>query len=157
MSTSFYANAVIGIEIDIEKVLPDRLVRACQCRKKMAEDAKFCGNCGGPAWEKEEDPIEGLENYDDEMTGCENVTLFGILLICIRGYCPINRDRYKTLQMFAVAVKVSHGDVCYDKTPEMISLPENISGIVEKLRNALGPHDLWDENKFGLWAIGEAH
>lgn len=157
MSSSFYANAVIGIEIDIEKVLPDRLVRTCQCQRKVTKDMKFCPSCSKKAWEKEEDPIEGLENYNDEVTRYENVTLFGIPIMCIRGYCPIDRERYKTLQMFAVAVKISHGDVNYDSTPEMTSLPKNISEMTEKLRNALGPYDLWDENKFGLWAIGEIH
>lgn len=155
MSTSFYANAVIGVEIDINDVSPNRKVRRCKCRKEVLKDMKFCSSCGYKAWENAETPIEGLKNYGDDYDGEEDPTLFGLPIVCVRGYDPVDPDHYRTLQMFAVAAKVSHGDVLYDTTPEMIILPDNLSEMKETLRKALVPHGLWDESKFGLWAIGE--
>ena len=155
MSTSFYANAVIGIEIDINKVSPNRKVRRCKCRKNISEDMKYCPSCGYKAWITAEDPIEGLENYHSEENDVEKATLFGIPILCIQGYDPTDNDHYRTLQIFAIAARVSHGDICYDQTPEMISLPENLSEMKDKLKIALEPHGLWNESKFGLWAVGE--
>jgi hypothetical protein len=155
MSTSFYANAIIGIEIDIYKVSPNRKVRKCKCIKNVSEDMKFCPSCGYKAWENAENPIDGLEHYQDVDDGMEYATLFGIPIVCVQGYDPTDPDHYRTLQMFAVAAKVSHGDVCYDKTPEMVSLPDNLAEMKETLKKALEPNGLWDESKFGLWAIGE--
>ncbi len=153
---SFYANAIIGIEIDPEKILPDRLVRTCGCsKKKVTQDMKFCPTCGGKAWRKEENPIEGYDEGESDTDG--EAMLFGIELMHIRGYDEIDRDHYKVIQTFAIGVKVAHGDLCYDNNfPEMISLPENLSEIKNRLKEALEPHGFWDESKFGLWAVGRA-
>ncbi len=154
MSTSFYANAIIGVEIDVEKIISDRLVRTCGCsRKKVTQDMKFCPNCGDEAWEKEEDPIEGYDEGDSDTD--EEATLFGIEVMNIRGYDELDINRYRILQSFAIGAKVTHGDLNYGNNfPEMVSLPENLSDIKNRLKEALEPHGLWDESKFGLWAVG---
>ena len=152
MSTSFYANAVIGIEIDVEKILPDRLVRNCQCRKNITIDMKYCPGCGKLAWHKEENPIDGLKDYETD-----KATLFGIPIIFIKGYDPVDRDRYKTMRSYAIATASSHGDVSYDCSPNMVTIDKDIPQMKEELKNKLDPHELWDESKFGLWAIGEMH
>ena len=154
MSSVFYANAIIGVEIDVEKILPDRLVRACGCSRKVTKDMKYCPACSREAWRKEENPVEG---YDEGDSDTDTVaTLFGIELMNIRGYDLPDKDHYKVLQSFAIGARVTHGDLCYGSNfPEMAALPENLSEIKEKLKTALEPHGLWDESKFGLWAVGE--
>ena len=154
MSSVFYANAIIGIEIDVEKIIPDRIVRACGCSRKVTKDMKYCPTCSREAWRKEEDPIEG---YDEGESDTDTIaTLFGIEVMNIRGVDKIDTDRYRILQTFAIGMRVSHGDINYgSNTPEMAALPENISDIKKRLKDALEPHGLWDESKFGLWAVGE--
>lgn len=146
MSTSYYAKAIIGIEIDPSKLIEIRMERNCSCSYAPLKTMNFCPNCSSKAWKKEEWSADKDFDYD-------NYKYCGLKVICLSDY---DRDFYHIHRMFIVAVGADTGDLCYSDSggPVMCPLPENISETKEMLKDILEPKGLWDESKFGLWAIG---
>jgi len=146
MSTSYYAKAIIGIEIDPSKLVEIRMVRNCSCAEAPGKTMKYCPNCSRKAWSEKEWPADEDFDYDNNL-------YCGLKVICLKS-CTRDMDFYHIYRMFVVGAGAETDDLCYTGKPVMCSLPEDISEIKETLKNILEPKDLWDESKFGLWAIG---
>lgn len=145
MSTSFYAKALIGIEVDVDRLIKIDLIRGCSCKEPPEKSMKFCSNCGRKAWIKSESSINGFDLNKSLFSGFNVVTIYGLDTEDKHFYC-IER-------LFIVGAGAETGNICYGG-PTMCSLPENISDIKEELKKILEPIGFWDESKFGLWAIG---
>lgn len=148
MSTSYYAKAIIGIEIDPSKLVEIRIERNCSCSESPGKTMNFCPNCSRKAWRKKEWPADKNFDYD-------NNKYCGLKVIRLDSDSR-DDDFYHIRRMFIVAAGAETGDLCYSDSgePVMCPLPENISETKEMLKDILKPKGLWDESKFGLWAIG---
>ena len=67
MGCSYYARVVFGVRLTREALTPMAKVPGCQHEKPS--DAKFCPECGKPAFEELRRPIEGYEQSTERYKG----------------------------------------------------------------------------------------
>ena len=151
MSTDYFANAVIGVEVDVDKVFIRRKYRCCDCLNEIGDNDNFCPNCGKKAWQFINGSIEEYEDNADSI-GFEPPTLCGFRVVQRWGYKD-NPDSQSVIQMFVVGAGVKH-HANYGKDPNMLPLEKDIATIKAELKAKLEPLGLWEESKFGLWAVG---
>jgi len=148
MSTSFYAQAIVGVEIDVDKLIKIELSRKCRCKNKVDKTMKFCSGCGGKLWERDEINLNDFD-YEKEF-------YCGMKIIRVYGYSRFDDEEfYHIKRIFLAGVGAETDDCCYGAEPAMCSLFENPSEIKDMLKETLEPKGLWDESKFGVWAIGK--
>ncbi len=132
MGADYYSYAVIGIEIDPEKLVTETEERGCDC--KEVPTGKFCSSCGATATVKvkAEDIIWEIEEDDD-----------------FHGYKIIfGTDREKAYISAVWAEEDEDGSInCFNQ------IPNDIEGIRNKMKDTLDPLGLWDEKKFGLYSV----
>jgi hypothetical protein len=99
------------------------------------QEVKFCATSGRPLWKTVEEPVEGFD--PDEET--------------IAGY----RIIYSTDRYHAVACIICADDTYSNGGNEVdfVQLPKNLAIEKKKMKVALEPFGVWDEEKFGLWAV----
>lgn len=62
-----YAYAALGCQVPMSYLYD--VSRARACRHDAADDAKYCPECGEPAWEDVYTPAAGYDNVKDELHG----------------------------------------------------------------------------------------
>lgn len=137
MSVSFSAYAFLGCEIDPARLYRKVRGRGCGHREPPA-GAKFCPECGKPAFVEGEEPVEGYDPEDGD-----HGTLEGLPLVTV-GEGEYGRA--------FVCVEAVEADDYHDRMAGMLA-PPDVAAAREELRAALEPLGLWDGQKFGLWAV----
>jgi hypothetical protein len=66
MGTDWHSYAVIGFEINVEKLYTVRDIRSCRCVVEFDENKppNFCSLCGEDFMEEERCPIDDYDEYD---------------------------------------------------------------------------------------------
>lgn len=133
MSVDWYSGAIIGVEID--PPYKGKNVRMCDHSIGIA---RFCPECGKPAFEVVEESIDGYDP-DNGTWGEFTVTT---------GRSHEEYEYYVGLY----ATELCHKN---EKWGRMIVLPTELDFnlIAERLRELLEPHKMWDASKFGLWSV----
>jgi hypothetical protein len=147
MGVDFRATAMIGVELDKSKMMKKYEARGCE-HEISSQDAKYCAICGKEIWVEYEDYLEVFseepETSDGDALKSGEVFSGGYQL----AYTT-NCDRV------LIGIKVSaptHGG----REAEMWKFSYYsyiVDGIIRDLSEYLKPYGLWDESKFGLWAI----
>jgi hypothetical protein len=127
MSTSYYAQAVIGVEAT-GKLHAITKRPSCEHRPSGA----FCSTCGRPNETIDvQTPIAGYDEFRES----------------IGGLAVVHTTKYR--RSF-VGIATRTGDIDYNDHRRMPLTPAEI----EDLRRRLTEIGLWDESSFGLWAVG---
>lgn len=126
MGADYRAYAVLGVQVD-----PERLEKLASCDHDKPPKAKFCPECGKPSgtYDREEGSNGKVCGYDVIWSTDEREAFIGIVHTGQRTY--------------------SNGGADSDKA----QVPADLKVAKEAMRDALGPLGLWDEKKFGLWAV----
>jgi len=148
MSTSFNAYALIGVCLSKESwengLKPEPIVEekpGCACNAEFSKK-KFCPECGQPNLVKvviNQKEIDKFNTYDAVEKLAKSLKL--------KMACGYDGDFY--------CIGVGSGPAG-NYEPDAIRMEiRNIDLVVieTKLRKALAPLGLWDENEFGLWAV----
>ena len=141
-----YATAVVGVEIDIEKLYFDEKIESCrangctkkkECPAKENSDFKFCPECGKKPWKLIQKPIKDWDECDQKL-----------------GKFKVH---FSTDQQYAVVgvlatdlVRIGYDD----KEISFAKLPSDIEKQKQEIKEFLEPLGLWDEEKFGMWSVG---
>ncbi len=143
------ATALIGVELDKKNTVETIRERGC---KHEESDNKFCAECGEAMWNKREVVIKELrmvfEDWEEEECYSKETILEDYQL----GFTT---DEHRVFLGKQVTV---YADTQSDEA-KMIALPvmeeisQDIAYIKQALMNFLKPLNLWDESKFGIWAI----
>ena len=136
MGVSYYGYAVIGVEVDVERLYKREYERACDCDIEINADAppKYCSDCGEVFLEEVMNPIDGYDPDDNLFFGWNAVH---------------NTDKKRVV--IGLATEGAMGD--YDDNVSHCQLPSlDLTKMKEDLKNALGPI-LWDEKKFRLYSV----
>jgi len=126
MSVSYYSYAVLGCEVPVAKLY--RTVVKRHEEHAVPLGAKYCPTCGKLA------VIEYSISIFDEET--EQIGQFPIIW---------STGRKRAF----IGLTASGSDYRESKCIKVKSLSE----LKEQLQNSLRPLDLWNENKFGLYAV----
>lgn len=145
MSVNFTATALIGVELDKSKTY--KMIKERGCEHKPSEN-KFCAECGEPMWNEREVVIEELRMLDDD----DKCYSDEVILEDYQLAFTTDQNR-----VFLGKQASTYGD----DEAKMIALPYTsearmIAHIRKTLMNFLEPLNLWDETKFGIWAIAYA-
>jgi hypothetical protein len=136
MGFDYDARAVIGAAVPAARLFETARARCCQHPEPAG---KFCPECGKPAWKDERRPVAAYQ-VDDE-TG--EWSLAGL---------PVVRSGLDDASVYvgaATELATSwNGDVS-----KVLPLSESVEAIRARVRGALEPLGLWDEGRFGLWAL----
>ena len=144
MTIAVTSYALIGLKIDVQRLVDDLEKRNCQCAVEITEgkEPKFCPECGkrfrsnGREFRKE---VE--ENEWEEFK----------LLSKYRIIFPISQQSPQSQDEAFVALRIAecspHGP---DEEQEFAQLPTYKQ--IQEFKNDLGSLGLWDQKKFGLWA-----
>jgi hypothetical protein len=129
MALEYYARAIVGLRIAANKLTEKKLTRACSCAVQYDEKnpPNFCSNCGGSFMGESLCHING---YDGRSIG---------------DFPVIPSDGYFYIGFFIDAKSV---DNAFKVLPG--SFKKDIYDTVMRYAP-----DLWDEEKFGLYAILE--
>lgn len=133
MSVNFYSYSVIGVEIDEDDLYqPAKMVKAFE--HNHGRDVKFCPQTGKECWKEVREPISEWDEYQT--------------LGEYKVHHSTDQRRY-VVGIVASETGSSDGgdDVAFNK------LPHNIEGEKERLKSFLKPLGLWNDRKFGLYAI----
>lgn len=130
MSVNYYAYAVIGCEVPVEKLYEDFAV--LHKAHPAPPDAVFCPTCGKPMREWRRRPI-----FNDEYDTLNGITIWWGTdhERAVVGYGASTRPTQRK--------DIAHIDIDTNRIDE----------FRRELKEKLSLLDLWDESKFGLYAI----
>ncbi len=137
MGASYYGYAVIGVEVDIQKLYKKEYERACDCEIDIDADnpPKYCSKCGGVFLEEITEPIEGYDPDDNRFFEWNAVH-------------STDQERI----VIGLATDGARGNYS-DENVKFCQLPSlDLAKMKEDLKNALGSR-FWDEKKFGLYSV----
>jgi hypothetical protein len=134
MGVDFYAHSVIGLEIDTDCLVKQEIVKAFD-HNIDNQDIMYCSETGRKLWKTIEVPVEGYD-YDgigdyDIVTGTDgNVSVVALL-------------------------KSSTGSSNGGNPHQLQPFSDGFQLTVEKhkMKRALEPYGIWDEERFGLHSI----
>ncbi len=153
MSTSFNAQAFIGIALDVDEIMEIKLVRNCSCEREPEKTMEYCSSCGEKAWCKQQvskTDVNWVEDFYDE-----NELYSGFKVIKMETCDESDWDFYYINKVIIAAIGVSTDDICYLGEPVAFQpFDDNIKVVKEDMKKILEPQGLWDESKFGLYAVG---
>ena len=133
MSTD-HAVVVIGCKVDKSQVFMTKDMRVCE-HQLQVEGAKFCSECGKRAWKT---TTTAIEEFDDR--GCET-TLSGLLVF----------DDYSSDFILVAGESINFDDSSKDNAA---MLRTNLVDVAKRrVKAALGPLGLWDDDQFGIWLM----
>jgi len=141
MSIHYTTIALIGVELDINKLYQPVKERGCQHEIPLS-GGNYCCICGKPIWIKYNRVIEPFADADSPGEFLEWLVYQRLELVVSSSY----DDR--------VFLGLQASCRNWNKEVEMMSLEHvEIAQIRQSLQQFLEPLRLWDEAKFGLWAI----
>jgi len=146
MGVDFRATALIGVELDKSKMMKTYRERGCE---HEISSAKYCGICGEHTWIEYEDYLEVFSE--------EPETSDGDALKSNEVFSGYNLASTTDDHRVFLGVEVSAWDGIVTNEAKMEPIEHYTDNLVLQIRNDLKtflePYDLWDESKFGLWAI----
>lgn len=145
MSVNYTSFAIIGIKVDSGKFTTIEKKRGCNCDVKNIEKMKFCPSCGAKVFITEETP---LPQFDENPKNWKELP--GPHTFC--DYPVIYEGSYSEMAYIAALV-VSDNQYSDKPDKSRMQIPKDINAIKETMKNTLGPIGLWDEKKFGIWAV----
>lgn len=135
MGADYYSYLIVGCEIDEKKLKIPKKVRNCRCKVNNIESSEYCSKCGRPAWDEDYDLLDGVNEDEDKFFEFDIVH---------------NTDDKNC--WLAISMKeVGDSEGVFDAVK--LETPDNIGELRKKMKAKLGPLGLWDEEKFGVWAI----
>lgn len=139
MGADFYASAIIGCEIEDDKLI--RKIVVAGCHHKNEPSAKWCPDCGKPTKVAKEYYLH--EEDKDFMKKCKELGL-------VIKDCTDRKGHVIGLKKFcSPQVDISDTYGCYDKAEVT-----DFTSAREQTMYALDQIDMWDEKTFGLWVVG---
>jgi len=144
MGADYSSYAVVGVEIDQSKLFTTEKVRGCKCDMGDVnpETTKFCPLCGKEVWKEEETPIPAYNEDADS----------GPFYRCLGPYMLVFTTDYRRCFAGVILCGPADGDRG-DEDALMAELPYDLKSIRDEMRRQLEPLGLWQEDKFGLWAV----
>lgn len=136
MSVECYAYAFIGLEIPKDAIWQETFVPSC--RHEKPSNAKFCPECGKTASmvkKRSHHP-----KYDEDKT-----TFCGFPFVAGTD----GKRVFVSATTPTEGAKGSYSNECAEMQP----LHENLEQRIAKLKKAMQEIGLWDESKFGIWAV----
>lgn len=145
---SYTSYAIIGIKVNPSKFTTLEEKRGCKCEVEGIEKMKFCPRCGAKSFVKEKVPIPQFkEDRDDDK-------FHNYQSLC--NYAIIYPDAENDGEAYVAAMYVDDSSYT-EKNKNRMRIPKDIETIKEKMKKLLKPIGLWDEKKFGLWAVLETN
>lgn len=135
MGANYYSYLIVGCEVDEKKLKVPKRVRNCKCKVDNIESAEYCPKCGAAAWYEGYDPVEGINEDEDRFFDFDIV------------HNTDDRNCWLAIRM----KEVGDSEGCFDAV--MLETPDDLSDLRKEMKDKLGPLGLWDEKKFGVWAI----
>lgn len=147
MGVTWRAYAVIGSKIDKSKVFHEDDVRCCE-HALPDKNTKFCPECGAKAWERD---WVSLPEFDDGEFLCGDhycqAQLAGLPVVYPGPACSLPDGT-----PISILVAVAFAQV--DEEGEMSQIKgTDLRAAKEKVKAALEPIGLWDEEAFGVWVM----
>jgi hypothetical protein len=133
MGVDYYSYLVIGCLIDEDNFKIPTKVRTCDCVVDGIEDMKFCSSCGDDVWKEDYDFVEDYS---------EKESFLGIPLVYDTDY----RNCW-------IAIRKKEVGGYHKDESAMLDPSDDIDKLKKELKEKLEPHDLWDEESFGIWVI----
>lgn len=135
MSVDYTSYAVIGCEIPVKALTTRNIKRAC--KHSIQSDHKFCPECGKPAWETGMGIPDWYQPDSDRIYDKDKNDYVNLV--------------FSTDQKHCIAGFWSRAD---NDNPKGFLTPSHLgSETREKVRAILESVGLWDESKFGLYAV----
>ncbi len=128
MGATYYTYAVLGVEIDPARLTMQHQVRGCNHPLPPCVPQKFCPECGKPTWREEQQDIPAYDRDRDKLAGLDVAT---------------TTDRARC---FVGMVVAAHDEAARIATDAALD-------NVLRIRDALQRFGLWDEKRFGFWAV----
>lgn len=139
MGVDYEAYAIIGIPVRVSHFKEFKVVKAFE--HNYPETMKYCPNTGKALWVTHEHYTDAID--EDGVGDCK-----------LNGIPLLRTDYYdEEDNFFVVALQVSTD--CGDEMAEFD--PKEIKAKKKEIKEVLEPLGLWDESKFGLWAVMGAH
>lgn len=136
MSFDAYAYTIIGLKVEKDKIY--KMSKKRLCEHQIPEDANFCHVCGQKAYKEAEEIIP--------LGKAGNICGFGI--ISIHNYLP----SYFLVEKYVECSGDGWNAAKQDRRQcKMGSF--DLEEIKQRMKKALEPHGLWDEENFGIWCV----
>lgn len=145
MSTTFRAEAIIGVAIPREKIFQKKPHRNCE--HKIPNGAKFCPTCGKEATRLVDESIINIPDLKYGYDNYEYMCDWGYLLSRMGLSMTENQD--DELYFIGIATEARSYD---EDLTQMVTIPDS-GDLKQQLKDYLEPIGLWDESKFGLWSV----
>jgi len=154
-SPYYEAAAVLGVELDVQKLYREVRKRGCACfAEPPAADPEwqFCPHCGKPVYETS---LVTIPEWDS--TDPARILLAGLLVLTTANpntpgleKTAIGREVIRTGVRLIVGEYAARTDL--GRHARMAEVPD-FASVRERLKTVLEPLGLWDDKKFGLWAV----
>lgn len=154
----YEAAAVIGVEIDPHKLYREVRKRGCQCYEareggdEPPDEWQCCPYCGKALWDVQMVTIPEWDSTDPA-----RVLLAGLLVVTTANpdtpgleKTPLGREVIRAGVRLVVGEYAARTD--FARHARMAELTE-LASARERLKAKLEPLKLWDDKKFGVWAV----
>ena len=152
---SYVAYGIIGVKVPDEKLFKKYPVRNCNCDSayKEGKDPIYCSECGKKFFHIEERYIKQIKEDNGEHP---YLFLDKYPLIRTVNYQKIsgsNLDYIDLPQNSFIVLKMAKGSGSRSETTPNTCAQLPTKEMIEKFKNDLGTHELWDEKQFRMWSV----
>jgi hypothetical protein len=159
------AAALVGVEIDPQKLLRTESVRSCSCPEDRGTDAlkhnpneadpwQYCPWCAKALYEDRVVTIEAWDSSDPDRPVIAGLSVVATASPNSPGLerTELGRDVIRRgVRLFAGEIVVRTDFASHARLAGVS--PEMLSDAKARVRARLEPLGLWDERTFGLWAV----